>query len=87
MKLSQADPRLRKDCLVSGIPCDMAVGSGGARFKSTVLRHLSMVDQRFPDIMRIIKLWAKSYSLNDASQGTFNTFALTLMVPAWLLRL
>lgn len=35
---------------------------------------------RFPDLMRIVKLWAKSFSLNDASQGTFNTFALTLMV-------
>lgn len=68
---------LAKSC--AGIPCDMAVGSGGARFKSTVLYQLSLVDARFPDLMRIIKLWAKSYSLNDASQGTFNTFALTLM--------
>ena len=57
----------------------MAVGSGGARFKSTVLRHLAMVDPRFADLTRIVKLWAKAYSMNDASQGTFNTFALTLM--------
>ena len=64
----------------AGVDCDVAVGSGGARFKSTVLRHLSTIDSRFPDLIRIVKLWAKAFHLNDAANGTFNTFALTLMV-------
>ena len=58
----------------------MAVGSGGARFKSTVLLHLSNIDARFPALLRLVKLWAKAFHMNDASNGTFNTFALTLMV-------
>lgn len=58
----------------------MAVGSRGARFKSTVLRHLSQIDSRFPELTRLVKLWAQAYHMNDASNGTFNTFALTLMV-------
>ena len=69
------------DC-AAGVDCDMAVGSGGARFKSTVLRHLSEIDSRFPDLIRIVKLWAKAFHLNDAANGTFNTFALTLMVSS-----
>ena len=67
----------------AGIPCDMAVGSGGARFKSIVLKQLSLIDPRLPDMIRIVKQWAKAWNLNDASDGTFNTFALSMMVNSW----
>lgn len=75
--------RLRPDpcfTMPTGIPCDMAIGSGGARFKSTVLRHLTLADSRFADLVRLVKQWAQAFHMNDASNGTFNTFALTLMV-------
>ncbi|KAK9832586.1 hypothetical protein WJX81_001551 [Elliptochloris bilobata] len=63
----------------SGLPCDMSVASAGARFKSEVLRALSGIDGRFAALVRLVKLWAGRHALNDATSGTFNSHALTLM--------
>ena len=74
----------------SGLECDVSVASCGARFKSTVLRYLADIDSRFGSLVRIVKLWAGAHGMNDATAGTFNSFALTLMVrcstvtSAWL---
>lgn len=37
-------------------------------------------DWRVGALVRLVKVWARSHNLNDASQGTFNSFALTLLV-------
>ena len=64
----------------AGIECDISVASGAARFKSTVLRYLADIDPRFSSLVRLVKLWAGAHAMNDAASGTFNSFALTLMV-------
>ncbi|DBA89170.1 hypothetical protein WJX77_005588 [Trebouxia sp. C0004] len=64
----------------TGLDCDISVASGGARFKSTVLHHLAEIDSRFGSLVRLVKLWAGAHGMNDAAAGTFNSFALTLMV-------
>lgn len=64
----------------AGIECDISVASGAARFKSTVLRYLADIDPRFSSLVRLVKLWAGAHGMNDAASGTFNSFALTLMV-------
>ncbi len=56
------------------------MASGAARFKSTVLRYLADIDSRFGSLVRLVKLWAGAHGMNDAAAGTFNSFALTLMV-------
>lgn len=56
------------------------MGSGNAHFKSTVLRLLSGIDPRYSALLRLVKLWARTHGLNDAVNGTFNSFALSLMV-------
>ena len=66
----------------AGLDCDVSIASTGARFKSTVLRHLCGIDWRFAALVRLVKLWASTCGMNDATAGTFNSFALTLMV--WL---
>ena len=60
--------------------CDISVASGAARFKSTVLRYLADIDPRFSSLVRLVKLWAGAQGLNDAASGTFNSFALSLVV-------
>lgn len=67
----------------AGLDCDVSVASGGARFKSTVLRYLADIDVRFGALVRLVKLWAGAHGMNDATAGTFNSFALTLMVSHW----
>ena len=64
----------------AGIDCDVSVSSTNARFKSTVLRHLSSIDPRMAAMVQLVKLWAGAHGMNDATAGTFNSFALTLMV-------
>ena len=64
----------------TGLDCDISVASGAARFKSTVLRYLADIDSRFGSLVRLVKLWAGAHGMNDAAAGTFNSFALTLMV-------
>ncbi|KAK9824184.1 hypothetical protein WJX72_008402 [[Myrmecia] bisecta] len=73
-------PILKYTDLVTGIDCDVSVGSGCARFKSTVLRFLGQLDRRFIALTCLVKKWARTHNMNDASNGTFNSFALTLMV-------
>lgn len=65
---------------IAGLDCDMSIASTGARFKSTVLRYLCGIDWRFAALVRLVKLWAGTCGMNDATAGTFNSFALTLMV-------
>jgi DNA polymerase sigma len=65
------------------------VGSSNSRFKAEVVKALAEVDFRFAQMLRVIKVWSAAHGLNDASNGTFNTFALSLMVrllwhPAFL---
>lgn len=62
----------------------MSVGSSNSRFKAEVVKALAEVDFRFAQMLRVIKVWSAAHGLNDASNGTFNTFALSLMVrPLW----
>ena len=58
----------------------MSVGSSNSRFKAEVVKALAEVDPRFAQMLRVIKVWSAAHGLNDASNGTFNTFALSLMV-------
>ena len=66
-------------CL-AGQDCDISVGSTCAIFKSTVIGILGDTDSRFRQLLRLVKLWAKAHDLNDATSGTLNSFALSLMV-------
>lgn len=66
--------------LFAGLPCDVGVGSSGARFKSRVLGLLDAADRRFGQLLRLVKAWARAHSFNAPAEGTFNTFALCLMV-------
>eukprot|EP00873_Tetraselmis_striata_P003637 jgi/Tetstr1/423901/TSEL_014524.t1 len=68
----------------TGIPCDLCVGNGGAAFKSEVLGYLATVDPRFVQLTVLVKKWAKAHGINNPSCGTFNSFALTLMVTFYL---
>jgi DNA polymerase sigma len=65
---------------VAGIECDITVGNSTAVFKSVALKHVAAIDTRFPDLVRLVKAWAKAHDLNNAHLKTFNSFALTLMV-------
>ena len=65
----------------------MSVGGLGATFKCRVLRALGGIDPRFPALVRIVKAWASVRGVNDASKGTFNSYAIVLLVRSYLPRI
>ena len=60
----------------------MSVGGLGATFKCRVLRALAQMDARFPALVRVVKAWARARGVNDATNGTFNSHAIVLLVRA-----
>ena len=65
---------------LAGVDCDVSIGSSNAIFKAKVFRALAQRERRFGDMLRLIKAWAGVRGLNSAVDGTFNSFALGLMV-------
>ncbi|KAK9862262.1 hypothetical protein WJX84_008113 [Apatococcus fuscideae] len=77
-------PILKLTLRPTGQDCDISVGSTCAIFKSTVVGLLGDMDPRFRGLLRLVKLWSRAHNLNDATAGTFNSFALSLMVIFYL---
>ena len=51
-----------------------------------MLGALNRAEGRFGHLLRLVKAWAKARNFNDPVDGTFNTYALSLMVrPASVL--
>ncbi|KAL4440632.1 hypothetical protein ABPG75_003633 [Micractinium tetrahymenae] len=64
----------------SGLDFDVGIGGSQALFKSAVLGLLAQYEWRFGALVRLVKLWARHYGTNDSTNGTLNSFALTLLV-------
>ena len=64
----------------AGVACDISIGSSNAIFKAKAFKALAGRERRFADMLRLVKAWAGLHGLNDAAEGTFNSFALGLMV-------
>jgi DNA polymerase sigma len=62
----------------TGVNCDVCVGNDGV-YKSAVLGAMANLDPRYRDLVFLVKMWAKNFDCNDATAGTFNSFALSLM--------
>lgn len=52
-------------------------------FSVSFFCHFS-VDSRVKPMVMLVKKWAKTHGINDASQGTLSSYALTLMVIHYL---
>jgi hypothetical protein len=65
---------------VGQVECDVSCDGHKALFKSTIMGLLSHHDWRFGTMVRLVKLWARKWELNDPTTGTFNSFSLSLMV-------
>lgn len=41
---------------------------------------MAQIDPRFPFLVRVVKEWAGARGVNNASNGTFNSYAIVLLV-------
>ena len=69
----------------TGVACDVCIENDGV-YKSAVLGLVADLDQRYRDLVFLIKLWAKHYDVNNAMEGSFNSYSLCLLVMHHLQR-
>ena len=62
----------------TGVACDVCIENDGV-YKSAVLGVVADIDQRYRDLVFLIKLWAKHYDVNNALEGSFNSYSLCLL--------
>lgn len=62
------------------ISCDVTINNHLGQIKSKFLLWISRIDKRFGDIVLLVKKWAKAHDINNPKEGTFNSYALCLLV-------
>ncbi|KAG9453105.1 hypothetical protein H6P81_006009 [Aristolochia fimbriata] len=62
------------------ISCDISVDNLVGQVKSKYFLWISQIDERFRDMVLLVKEWAKTRDINDPKNGTLNSFSLTLLV-------
>jgi hypothetical protein len=67
-----------------GVEVDISLENDLPVYKSKLLHRYSLLDPRFPILVKIIKTWARAKNINSAEHGTLNSFSLSLMVVHYL---
>ncbi|XP_077238925.1 nucleotidyltransferase family protein isoform X2 [Tasmannia lanceolata] len=64
----------------SNISCDISIDNLVGQIKSKFLLWIADMDERFRDMVLLIKEWAKTKNINDPKSGTLNSYSLSLLV-------
>ncbi|KAK3422514.1 protein HESO1 [Eucalyptus grandis] len=73
-------PILKIESKNSSISCDISIDNLHGYIKSKFLLWISEIDGRFRDMVLLVKEWAKCHDINNPKTGSFNSFALSLLV-------
>lgn len=63
-----------------GISCDISIDNFAGRIKSKIFYWINTLDERFGDMVLLIKEWAKAQNINDPKSGSLNSYSLCLLV-------
>ncbi|CAL4953696.1 unnamed protein product [Urochloa decumbens] len=63
-----------------GISCDISIDNYAGRIKSKIFYWVNTLDERFGDMVLLIKEWAKAQNINDPKSGSLNSYSLCLLV-------
>ncbi|OEL33123.1 Protein HESO1 [Dichanthelium oligosanthes] len=63
-----------------GISCDISIDNFAGRVKSKIFYWVNTLDERFGDLVLLIKEWAKAQNINDPKSGSLNSYSLCLLV-------
>jgi len=69
------------------LECDISMQNPLAVLNTQLLRSFSMLDNRVPILVSIIKQWAKGRNINDPSRHTLSSYGYILMLLHFLLQL
>ncbi|KAF9593966.1 hypothetical protein IFM89_026509 [Coptis chinensis] len=62
------------------ISCDISISNLVGQVKSKFLLWITQIDERFRDMVLLVKEWAKSQDINSPKTGTLNSYSLSLLV-------
>ncbi|GJM92586.1 hypothetical protein PR202_ga09067 [Eleusine coracana subsp. coracana] len=63
-----------------GISCDISIDNNAGQIKSKIFYWVNSLDERFGDMVLLIKEWAKAQNINDPKTGSLNSYSLCLLV-------
>ncbi|KAI6668935.1 hypothetical protein NL676_003820 [Syzygium grande] len=63
-----------------GISCDVSIDNLSGQINSKLLSWIKGIDERFGDMVLLVKEWAKAQQINNSRCGSFNSYSLTLLV-------
>ncbi|XP_075670576.1 protein HESO1 isoform X3 [Castanea sativa] len=73
-------PILKFESSRQSISCDVSIDNLQGQMKSKLLFRISEIDERFHDMVLLVKEWAKAHDINNPKSGTFNSYSLSLLV-------
>ncbi|XP_010262614.1 PREDICTED: protein HESO1 isoform X2 [Nelumbo nucifera] len=73
-------PILKFESNRQNITCDISISNILGRTKSKLLLWISEIDERFRDMVLLVKEWAMAQNINDSKSGTLNSYSLCLLV-------
>ncbi|KAL8090770.1 protein HESO1-like [Apium graveolens] len=73
-------PFLRLEHNLQRISCDICINNLNGQMKSKLLFWITEIDERFRDVVLLVKEWAKAHEINESDSGTLNSYCLTLLV-------
>ncbi|KAK4579256.1 hypothetical protein RGQ29_029080 [Quercus rubra] len=73
-------PILKFESSRQSISCDISIDNLQGQMKSKLLFWISEIDERFHDMVLLVKEWAKAHDINNPKSGTFNSYSLSLLV-------
>ncbi|KAF8397421.1 hypothetical protein HHK36_016337 [Tetracentron sinense] len=62
------------------ISCDISISNLLGQIKSKFLFWITEIDDRFRDMVLLVKEWAKAQNINNPKSGTLNSYSLCLLV-------
>ncbi|CAM8966684.1 unnamed protein product [Rhodiola kirilowii] len=62
------------------ISCDVSICNLIGQAKSRVMFWISGIDNRFRDMVLMVKEWAKTHNINNSKSGTMNSYTLCLLI-------
>ncbi|KAF5201553.1 Poly(A) RNA polymerase GLD2-A [Thalictrum thalictroides] len=73
-------PLLIFESNLRSISCDISISNQLGQIKSKLFLWISEIDERFRDMILLVKEWAKTQNINSPKTGTLNSYSLALLV-------
>ncbi|KAK1572014.1 hypothetical protein Q3G72_026219 [Acer saccharum] len=73
-------PILKFESGRQNISCDISMDNMSGLMKSRMLFWINGIDERFRNMVLLVKEWAKAHDVNNPKTGSFNSYSLSLLV-------